>query len=111
MKAEGAMSGNDAWAAITGWLVRAVFGTLVHQRYRVCRRRHALSPAARFVVARAAEVVGCCQGATRDGHHRFVPLCGAWSLLPRAKPWVPPRPGRQQLPFGCRSVAGRLPAG
>jgi len=28
MKAEGAMSGNDAWAAITGWLVRAVFGTL-----------------------------------------------------------------------------------
>jgi hypothetical protein len=28
MKAEGAISGNDAWAAITGWLVRAVFGTL-----------------------------------------------------------------------------------
>ena len=28
MKAEGAMSGNDAGGAITGWLLRAAFGTL-----------------------------------------------------------------------------------
>jgi hypothetical protein len=32
MKAEGAMSGNDAGGAITGWLVRAAFGTLFMER-------------------------------------------------------------------------------